>query len=228
MIFAAGRGTRMGTLTAARPKPMIEVGGRPLIDHALDLARGVAPSRVVVNTHYLGAQIRDHLAGQDVILSDEADLLRETGGGLRHALPLLGPGPVFTLNSDAVWRGRNPLRCLAAAWDPARMEALLLLLPREAALGHRGAGDFRLTPDGRLTRGPGLVYSGAQILRTEGLASIPEEVFSMNMVWDKMAARGGLYGIAYDGTWCDVGRPENLPLAESLVTAEPRGVGDVS
>ncbi|NCO85895.1 MAG: nucleotidyltransferase family protein [Rhodobacterales bacterium] len=228
MIFAAGRGTRMGALTAARPKPLIEVSGRPLIDHALDLARAVAPSRLVVNTHYLGAQIRDHLAGQDVMVSDEADLLRETGGGLRHALPLLGPGPVFTLNSDALWRGDNPLRRLAAAWDPARMEALLLMLPRDAALGHSGAGDFRLTPEGRLTRGPELVYSGAQILRTEGLASIREEVFSLNLLWDRIAARGGLYGLAYDGLWCDVGRPENLPLAESLIAEGTRGAGDVS
>ncbi len=222
MIFAAGRGTRMGALTAARPKPLIPVGGRPLIDHALDLALdpgGAAPGgRIVVNVHHKAGMLRDHLGARpQVAISDETDLLRETGGGLRHALPLLGPGPVATLNSDAVWRGPNPLGLLERAWDPDRMEALLLLIPPARARGHAGTGDFARDPQGRLTRGPGEVYSGAQILRTEGLDAIGQEAFSLNLLWDRMAARGMLYGIVYDGDWCDVGRPENIPLAEALL-----------
>lgn len=217
MIFAAGLGTRMGTLTENRPKPLIQVAGRALIDHALDLTDAVGPLTRVVNTHYLAPMIEAHLAGRDVLFSPEPDLLLETGGGLRQALPLLGKNPIFTLNSDAIWRGPNPLAVLANAWDSAPMEALLLMLPPAAAIGHTGAGDFRIDGNGRLTRGPGLVYSGAQIIRTETLAAMPQQVFSLNVLWDQMAARGGLFGLTYPGAWCDVGRPESIALATALL-----------
>lgn len=222
MLFAAGLGTRMGALTRDRPKPLITVGGTALIDHALAQIAGV--DRVVVNLHYLPDQIRAHLAGRpDIRFSPETETILETGGGLRQALPLLGPGPVFTLNSDAVWTGPPAIAQLAAAWDPRRMDGLLLLVPRDRAQGHRGAGDFLMAGDGRLRRGPGLVYSGAQILTTGDLADIPDRVFSLNLVWDRMIARGRLYGLVHPGGWCDVGRPESLPLAEALA----QGVGDV-
>ncbi len=217
MIFAAGLGTRMGDLTRDRPKPLVPVGGKALIDHAIDLTIAVAPRRIVVNTHYRAAMIADHLAGRGMILSDETDLLLETGGGLRRALPLLGDGPVYTLNSDAVWRGPNPLVTLRDHWDWARMEALLLLLNPADAIGHTGKGDFLIDRDGRLTRGPGPIYSGAQIIRTETLSQIPDRVFSLNRVWDQMAARGGLFGVVHSGQWCDVGRPESLALAAELL-----------
>jgi MurNAc alpha-1-phosphate uridylyltransferase len=216
MIFAAGFGTRMGALTRDRPKPLIPVAGRPLIDHALALAEAAAP-RIVVNTHYRAAMIAAHLAGRAVTLSPEPDAILDTGGGLKAALPLLGPGPVFTLNSDAVWQGENPLSALAAAWDGTRMEGLLLLLDRDRAIGHTGPDDFLTDPQGRLARGPGHVYSGAQIICTEDLAAIAEPVFSLNRLWDRMIARGTLYGLGYTGQWCDVGRPESIPLAEALL-----------
>lgn len=224
MLFAAGFGTRMGALTAARPKPLIEVAGRPLIDHALALADAAGVARKVVNLHYLPQMLADHLAGRgDVLLSVEAPRILETGGGLRQALPLLGPGPVFTLNTDAVWTGANPLAALRAAWDPARMDALLLLLPPEAARGHAGPGDFLRDGAGRLGRGPGLVYSGAQIIDPAGLATMPEGPFSLNLLWDRIAAGGRLHGILHRGGWCDVGRPESIPLAEALLR-EAEGV----
>jgi MurNAc alpha-1-phosphate uridylyltransferase len=216
MIFAAGLGTRMGPLTRDRPKPLIPVAGRPLLDHALALAAPAA-RRIVVNTHYRAEMIAAHLAGTDVLISHEPGPLLETGGGLRAALPLLGHGPVFTLNSDAVWQGGNPLLALSAAWDPARMEALLLLLDHGQALGHTGPGDFLMSDTGRLTRGPGLVYAGAQILRTDDLAAIPDPVFSLNRVWDRMIARGTLFGLRHGGRWCDVGRPDSIPLAEAML-----------
>lgn len=216
LIFAAGHGTRMGALTRDRPKPLIEVAGRPLLDHALALTERMALRRVV-NVHAHAALLRAHLARRDVAISDETDLLRETGGGLRHALPLLGDGPVYTLNSDAVWRGPNPLAVLQAAWDGARMEALLLLLRPADAIGHQGRGDFALDAAGRLTRGGPYVYSGAQITQTGGLAAIGDAVFSLNRLWDGMIGRGTLFGIVHDGRWCDVGRPESLPLAERLL-----------
>ncbi|GGL55013.1 nucleotidyltransferase family protein [Wenxinia marina] len=216
LIFAAGLGTRMGALTADRPKPLVEVAGRPLIDHALDIARTAGADPIVVNTHYRAAQLEAHLGGTSVRLSHEP-LLLETGGGLRRAAPLLGPGPVWTLNSDAVWDGPNPLTALTEAWGGHRMDALLLLLPREAATGHTGSGDFVPGPDGRLARGPGLVYSGAQIVRPEALDGIAAEAFSMNVAWDRMIAGGRLYGVAWHGRWCDVGRPDSIPLAEALL-----------
>jgi MurNAc alpha-1-phosphate uridylyltransferase len=216
MVFAAGRGTRMAPLTLHRPKPLIPVAGRPLVDRALELARAAGARRIVVNLHHLAPLLADHLAGQDLLLSDETDLLLETGGGLRRALPLLGPGPVWTLNCDAVFTGANPLAALARAWRPG-IEALLLLVPRRLARGHAGAGDFDLGPDGRLARGAGFVYTGAQIVRTEGLDAVPEAVFSLNRLWDDAAARGGLYGLVHAGGWCDVGRPESIALAERLL-----------
>ena len=216
MIFAAGRGTRMGDLTATRPKPLIPVAGRPLIDHALRLTDGKGLC-LVVTLHYLGGQIRRHLVNRDIHFSDESARLLETGGGLRHALPLLGGDPVFTLNSDAVWHGPNPLDALARAWDPARMDALLMLVPPERAAGHPGAGDFTIGADGLLERGPGLIYSGAQIVRTDRLAEIEEAAFSLNRLWDLLAADDRLYGLPYDGRWCDVGHPDGLALAERML-----------
>lgn len=219
MLFAAGFGTRMGALTAVRPKPLIEVAGRPLIDHALDLvtAHGAAP--VVANLHYLPEQLAQHLAGRDIRLSHETPDILETGGGLRAALPLLGPGPVFTMNTDAVWRGPNPLDQLARLWCPDRMDALLLCIPRAQALGHSGAGDFQIGSDGRAARGAGSVYSGLQIVKPDLLHTIPERVFSLNRLWDMMLADGRLYAADYPGNWCDVGRPEGIGLAETLLAA---------
>lgn len=218
MIFAAGLGTRMGALTRDRPKPLIPVAGRPLIDQALDFAREAGADPIVVNAHWKAEQIRAHLAGTPVLVADETERLLDTGGGLKAALPLLGPGPVWTCNSDAAWRGPNPLLALAQAWRPG-MEALLLLIPCERALGHVG-GDFDLDATGRLARGGALVYTGAQILRTEGLSEVSDPVFSLNRLWDRAAARGGLHGLVYDGAWCDVGRPENIALAEAVLRGE--------
>ncbi len=217
MIFAAGFGTRMGALTADRPKPLVEVAGAPLIDHALRWARDLPAARIVANLHYRPEMLRAHLEPQGVALSEEQPRILETGGGLRKALPLLGPGPVFTVNSDAIWAGPNPLRLLAEAWDPARMDALLLCLPPERARGHRGQGDFIADAEGRLTRGPGQIFTGAQILRTEGLAGIAEESFSLRLLWERMIEKGRLYGLSYPGSWCDVGHPGGIALAEEML-----------
>lgn len=222
MLFAAGLGTRMGPLTATRPKPLIPVAGRTLIDHALALADAARVQRIVVNTHYLADQIESHLAGRGIIFSREAPVILETGGGLKRALPLLDDDPVMTLNTDAVWTGRNPLIELVEAWDSARMDGLLLLLPVEKALGHAGRGDFLIGRDGQLERAggrSGQIYLGAQILSTAGLALIEDEVFSLNRLWDRMIADGRLYGVIHHGGWCDVGRPEGIALAEAMLGA---------
>ncbi|WP_054006763.1 nucleotidyltransferase family protein [Cypionkella psychrotolerans] len=219
MLFAAGFGTRMGALTAHRPKPLIDVAGKPLIDHALAVADAAGIAKIVVNLHYLGDQIADHLKNRDVLFSWERNQILETGGGLKAALPLLGDGPVLTLNTDAVWTGQNPLTQLLTAWDPAKMDALLLLLPAENALGHSGKGDFHLDPNGRISRANGVnapIYLGAQILKTQGLSAISDPVFSLNLLWDIAIANNRAYGLIHHGGWCDVGRPEGIALAESL------------
>lgn len=219
MIFAAGFGTRMGALTRDRPKPLIEVAGRALIDHALDLARAYAPPRIVVNLHYRAEQLAAHLAGHGggVLLSHEQPDILDTGGGLRAALPLLGLGAVLTMNSDAIWRGPNPLLHLAPLWDAGRMGALLLCLPPERAHGHAGPGDFTADGEGRLARGPGLVFSGVQIIDPACLEDIPDTAFSLNRAWDRLAAEGRLYGAVYPGGWCDVGHPDGIARAEEML-----------
>lgn len=216
MLFAAGFGTRMGALTAERPKPLVPVAGHALIDHAVDLTTEAGIDKIVVNLHYRGQMIRDHLAGRQILFAEEPEIL-ETGGGLKAALPLLGTDPVLTLNSDAIWQGPNPIEALLAAWDPARMDALMMLIPPEQALGYAGQGDFHMDEGGRLTRGPGAIYGGVQILKTEGLAEIDQNAFSLNLLWDQMLANGRLFGLTYPGTWCDVGNPDGLKLAEDLI-----------
>jgi len=219
MIFAAGFGTRMGDLTASCPKPLIRVAGRALIDHALDIARGAGCGKIIINLHYLGHMIEQHLRGQDIVFSHEPEIL-ETGGGLKAALPLLGDGPVLVLNSDAVWRGQNPLLQLLAAWDGAKMDALLLLTPPEAATGHSGAGDFLLAENGQIRRAKGSVapiYLGAQILHPRAVAKHPETMFSLGKIWDHYIASGRAYGVMHRGAWCDVGSPAGIALAERML-----------
>lgn len=222
MIFAAGHGTRMRELTLDCPKPLIEVAGQTLIDRALALADQAGIARKVVNLHYLGHMIEAHLAGRcDIAFSPEPDAALETGGGLQKALPLLGDAPVFTLNPDAIWTGGNPLAALATAWHPGRMAALLSLVPKSRATGHAGAGDFTLGDDGLLQRftgnGAPLIYGGAQIIATDGLADMPKGAFSLNLLWDRMQTEGRLYGIVHPGGWADVGTPEGIALAETLL-----------
>lgn len=216
MVFAAGFGTRMGSLTRDRPKPLIPVAGRALLDHALALTGGMRVR--VVNAHYRAGQIAEHLAGSGVRVSEETPDILDTGGGLRHALPFFGDAPaVFTLNSDAVWAGPNPLPLLARAWDPARMDALLACVPLERAVGRQGGGDFTLAPDGRLTRGGKAVYTGAQIVATAPVAAWPGRVFSLGRIWDAAAERGRLFGIAWPGRWADVGHPGGIAAAEAML-----------
>jgi N-acetyl-alpha-D-muramate 1-phosphate uridylyltransferase len=224
MLFAAGFGTRMRALTADRPKPLIPARGRPLLDRALDLAQAAGAGPVVVNTHYLGAMIETHLAGTGVLISPEPGQILETGGGLQQALPLLGAGPVMTLNPDAVWRGANPLAMLSDAWDEGRMDALLLVQDAALVKGRSGNADFVVDAGGRIARagGPdGVLYLGAQILRTGLVAAWPEKVFSLNRIWDQMISSGRAYALPYDGDWCDVGSPEGLAAAEALLAGEP-------
>lgn len=217
LFFAAGLGTRMQPLTNTMPKPLVHVAGRPLIDHALEPAREHGIETLVVNTHYLPETIHDHLAGQNILFSNETNQRLETGGGLRKALPMLGNGPVFTMNTDAVWSGGNPFATLDNAWKPDRMQALLLLTRPENARGHTGQGDFDMTQSGQLTRGRDFIYLGAQIIKPIGIHDVPLKSFSLNVLWDQMISKGTLFGVEFPGHWCDVGRPESIAIAETML-----------
>lgn len=212
LFFGAGFGTRMAPLSDHTPKPLIEVNGKPLLFHAMDLAPDL---QAVVNVHYLADQMVAAI-GSRAIISDETDDILETGGGLKKALPILGDGPVFTMNTDAVWRGPNPFDVLADAWQD-HMDGLLLLIAKPNARGYAGGGDFVMDDTNRIARGPGAIYSGCQIIRTDLLSEVTEARFSMWELWNRMLARQTLFGVNYPGLWCDVGRPESIPVAEEML-----------
>ena len=230
MIMAAGKGTRMMPLTATRPKPLVEVAGGTLLDHVLDLLADAGVERVVANVHYLPDQIEAHLAGQgdrfDVTISDERALLRDTGGGLVQALPLIPDDPFFCINADNwfTWDGANPLVRLAQFWDPAQMDVLMLLVPHARANNTKGSGDFDLASDGRLSRegpkGPrGYDWTGVQLLAKRLIVDPPGEVFSTNVFWDRAIAAGRCFGLVHQGEWFDVGYPEAIGLTEAALAS---------
>ena len=220
MILAAGFGTRMGALTADRPKPLIEVAGRALLDHAIAAARD-GGGRIAVNAHYRAEQIAAHLAGMpDIHLSVEAPDILDSGGGVKRALPHLAGSPIATLNADAVWTGPGPLNTLVAAWDGARMGALMLLVPRGRAVGRTGGGDVAMDAQGRLTwdrSAAGLVHTGAQLIDPALIAARPETAFSLLDIWQEQMEQGRLFGVIHPGRWADVGQPEGIALAEGML-----------
>ncbi len=216
MIFCAGLGTRMRPLTDDRPKSLVEVGGVTLLDHALDTVGTQRPTTRVANVHAHADQMRTAAAHRGFVVSEEPVLL-DTGGGLKAAAALLGSDAAFTLNADAIWAGSPALDTLVNAWDPHRMDALLLVAPMARALAHQGSGDFDLDPEGRLLRGSSHVYTGAQIIALKPVLARSEDVFSLNLVWNDIAEAGRLFGAVHPGDWCDVGHPDAIPIAEELL-----------
>lgn len=221
MILAAGFGTRMGVLTSDRPKPLIEVAGRPLLDHAIAAARE-GGGRIAVNAHYRAGQIAAHLSAHhpDVTLSVETPEILDSGGGLKQALPHLRTDPVATLNADAVWDGPPPLAALTHAWTPA-MGALMLLVPRDRAVGRQGGGDVAMDAEGRLTwdrSDAAFVHTGAQLIAPGPIAAHPARAFSLRETWGALMAEGRLYGTVYPGRWADVGHPDGIRQAEEMLT----------
>ncbi len=213
---AAGFGTRMRPLTDRRPKALIPLGGVPMLDRAIALVRDAGIARIVVNAHHMAAQIADHLAGTDIAVSLEAPDILDTGGGLKAALPLLEAESVVVLNPDVLYLGPNPVRVLIDAWADTPADALLLVVPLHDAIGRVGSGDFALDAAGQVRRGPDFVYTGAQILRTRTVAHWPGRTFGLNPVWDALIATGRARAAPYPGTWCDLGTPQALRMAETL------------
>jgi len=232
-VLAAGLGKRMRPVTATVPKPLVEVAGKALLDHALDRAAEAGIETAIVNVHYLPDLIEGHLArrtsGPAIQVSDERAALLETGGGIRKALPLLGHAPFVVLNSDSFWlEGPTPnLRRLIDAWDPERMDALLLVAPTATSLGYDGAGDFVIDADGRLERrgertvAP-FIYAGVAILNPSLFADTPDGAFSLNLLFDRAIATDRLSGMRLDGQWLHVGTPDAIRAAEEQVRASAR------
>jgi len=229
MVMAAGLGKRMRPLTAMRPKPLVEVAGKPLIEHVFDRLRAAGVKRAVVNVHYLAGQVEAHLKARvkdiEVIVSDERGQLMETGGGLVKARELLGDKPFLAVNSDNLWVDGpvDAIRMLAAHWDDARMDALLLMVPLARAAGHGGRGDFRLDPFGRIVerRKPGrlapFVFTGVQMLSPRVITDWPEGPFSTNLFWDRAIAAGRAWGAVHQGLWFDVGTPGAIGTTEAAL-----------
>lgn len=228
MVMAAGLGKRMRPLTATRPKPLVEVAGKALLDHVLDRLRAAGVERVVVNVHYLADSLEAHLRakphGLDVAVSDERGLLLETGGGLKKALPQIDCDPFLAVNSDNFWVDgpADTLKLLASHWDGGRMDALLLLVPHARAGNHTGQGDFHMDPAGRLTRrtkskvAP-FVFTGVQILAKRILDGAPDGAFSTNLLWDRAIEQGRCFGVVHQGLWFDVGTPGAIRATEQAL-----------
>lgn len=229
MLMAAGLGKRMRPLTATRPKPLVKVAGKPLMDHALDRLEAGGIKKVVVNVHYLADTVEAHLrarkGGLDFAISDERAKLLETGGGLIRAKPLLGDKPFICANSDNLWidGAQETLGMMQRIWNPERMDALLLLVPLARATCHTGPGDFHMDANGRLSRrktayvAP-FVFTGVQILSPSLLVDPPGDVFSTNVFWNRAIEAGRLYGVSHQGLWFDVGTPQAIPVVESMLS----------
>lgn len=227
MLLAAGLGERMRPLTATMPKPLVPVAGKPLIEHVLDKLEAAGVQSTVVNVHYLADQIERRLmsrARPKMVFSDERTGLLGTGGGVVKALPLLGNEPFFHLNSDSIWiDGVHPnLQRLAAAFDPARMDALLLMAPTAGSIGYAGRGDFSMNAAGILRKrgerevAP-FVYAGTAILSPSLFVGAPAGAFSLTRLFDRAEAAERLYGLRMEGVWMHVGTPDAIALAEAAI-----------
>ena len=228
MVLAAGLGTRMRPLTLDRPKPLVEVAGRTMIDHCLDKLAEAGVARAVVNVHHFPQMVKDHLTARTnpaVAISDESGQLLETGGGMIRALPLLAADPFFCINSDNLWVDgpQDVFRQLSKAWKPDNMDALLLVVPHARAANHKGKGDFHMDANGRLTlrrsgRIAPFIYSGIQLVSQRLLRDAPRGPFGTMVLWKRAMAEARLYGVSHLGLWYEVGSPDAIaPTEEALL-----------
>lgn len=227
MVLAAGLGTRMRPITDVKPKPLVEVGGKTLIDHVLDKLAEGGLAKAVVNVHHHADQMEAHLAARSapaIEISDERETLLDSGGGVVKALPRLSGDAIFILNADTFWldgASRNIAR-MKAVWDPARMDALLLVAALTASVGFDGAGDFFLSQDGRLRRRPErevtpFAYAGVAIMSRKAFEGAPEGPFSLNRLWNQAIEADRLFGLRLDGLWLHVGTPQAILEAEEAI-----------
>jgi N-acetyl-alpha-D-muramate 1-phosphate uridylyltransferase len=227
MILAAGLGTRMAPLTATKPKPLIELRGKALIDYAIDRFVQHGVKLVVVNVHYLADQLVAHLKKRkdvEIRICDEREAILDTGGAIAKALPLFDGEPFFTHNSDSLWvegMGKALTR-MRERWNPQTMDALMLLAPTVTAIGFDGRGDFEMDSLGALKRRAEMtlapfVWTGVQIVHPRLFDGAPKGKFSINPLWDRAIDKGRLFGMRLDGVWIHVGSPQALEEAEGFL-----------
>ena len=226
MVMAAGLGKRMRPLTAAQPKPMVRVAGKPLIYHPLDRLAEAGVAQAVVNVHYLADALEEHLKPRKtpaVTISDERGELLETGGGMVKALPQL-PDPFFCLNSDNIWLDgpRNAFRELSERWNPEAMDALLLVVPHSRAVNFDGKGDFHLDGLGRISRRQSgriapFIYTGIQLVAHRLLRDAPTGKFGTMLLWERSIEEGRLFGLPFTGLWFEVGTPQAIRPTEQAL-----------
>ncbi len=224
LVLAAGFGHRMRPLTDTLPKPLVRLGGKPMLDHVLDRLAEIGVSDAVVNVHYLADLIEAHLKTRTaprITISDERDAILDTGGAVNKARHLLGTAPFFVHNSDSVWTEKrgSTLARMVEAWDSRTMDSLLLLAPANASLGYSGRGDFHFDEGGRVRRrqrdeSAAYVFAGVSINHPRMFAECPAGAFSLNRVWDRALDQGRLAAICHDGMWMHVGTPDALAEAE--------------
>ena len=230
MVLAAGLGTRLRPITDTMPKPLVPIAGKPMIDYGLDALADAGVKRAVVNVHHFADQMTAHLANRtepEIILSDETDQLMNSGGGLAKGLKLLGRAPVLVMNADLFWIGEKPgektnLQRLAEAFDPERMDMLMLCVRLEDTTGHNGKKDFSMGADGRLTRyrdedGNPVVYAGAIAMMSALLDDAPDNAFNLNIYFDRAIEKGRLFGLMLKGHWITVGTPDAIDAAETVI-----------
>ena len=229
IVLAAGLGTRMRPYNGHIPKPLVEIGGKSLIDYSLDRLADAGVESVVVNVHHLADILERHLAPRQrphVVISDERGELLGTGGGIAKALPKLGDAPFFLVNSDTVWLDgvRPNFTRMAEAFDPQTMDVLLLLAATTSSIGYSGRGDFAMLPDGRLRRRHEnevvpFVYAGAAVLSPALFADAPKGAFSLTVLFERAAENNRLFGLRLEGVWMHVGTPEAVAAAEAALAA---------
>lgn len=234
MVLAAGLGTRLRPITDRMPKPLVPVGGRPMMDYVLDLIAEAGIRTVAVNVHHHAEQMDAYLSARtdlEILISDERDRLMNNGGGLAKGLKLLPAGPVLVMNADLFWVGEpagqpSNLRRLIDFFDADLMDMAMLCVGLEQSIGHNGTKDFDMAAEGRLSRhrggdAPSVVYAGAFVTTTEFFADAPDDAFNLNLYFDKAIERQRLYGIGLSGHWITVGSPEGLHEAEAFLSSRP-------
>lgn len=226
-VLAAGKGERMRPLTDTRPKPLVAVAGRALIDQVLDRLADAGINDAIVNVHYLADQIENHIRNRTspaITISDERVELLDTGGGVARALPKLGHAPFLIHNSDSIWiegMGSN-LDRLIGAWDESAMDSLMLVAPIATSIGYDGPGDFQMDETGRLTRQTGarmspFVFAGVSIAHPRLFDGAPQGPFSLNKLWNRAIDKSRLYGVRLEGIWMHVGTPDAIGQAENAI-----------
>lgn len=223
-ILSAGFGKRLRPHTNDKPKTLVPIAGKPILDYLLDALKQKGVQKIIINLHYCGDQIRDYLRDRDdftFLFSEEEEVL-ETGGGLKNAEHLLDENPFFLLNGDNFWddaQGHKPaLERMENAWDPHKMDILLLLQSVSNMKETEAVGDYHLGENGKgkdgkatraLDRKGTHMFASARIVHPRILKQAPNGAYSFLKLMDAAQDSGRLYGLEHQGRWFHISTPED-------------------